>query len=86
MSSNENEKFSVGEHRVSITILRKTHSDLLVSQHTMERWFVSEETAVRALQDVASVFIESEATSDLRESNAADQRLEDDRERKDAEI
>lgn len=58
---------AIGDHRVAITILRKTTGDLLVSQHTMERWFVNEETAVRALQAVAAVFIETEASADERE-------------------
>lgn len=63
MADRKSEKFTVGDHRVSITILRKTTGDLVVSQHTMERWFIDEEMAVRALQAVATVFIESEEES-----------------------
>lgn len=62
-SVRKSEKSTIGDHRVSITILRKTYGDLIVSQHTMERWFIDEEMAVRALQAVATVFIESEEES-----------------------
>lgn len=51
---------TIGKQKVSVTITRKTDGDLLVSQHSSERWYVSDEAAVKAMSKVLEVFIEPE--------------------------
>lgn len=55
---------AIGSHKVSATFLRKTEGDLLVSQFSSERWFKSEEAAIRALGKLLEVFQEPEASLD----------------------
>lgn len=52
------EKHTVGSEKVSVTITRKTDGDLLVSQHSIERWFSSSASAANALRSVQEAFIE----------------------------
>jgi hypothetical protein len=51
---------TIGIEKVSVVITRKTAGDLLVSQHSSERWFRSEEAAREAMEQIMSVFIEAE--------------------------
>ena len=54
------EQYAIGEEKVSIIITRKTGRDLVVSQHSSERWFTSEQAAAEAMARVLSVFIETD--------------------------
>ena len=59
--SNMNEsQHTIGIEKVSVVITRKTTGDLLVSQHSSERWFRSEQAARNAMEQIMSVFIEAE--------------------------
>jgi hypothetical protein len=59
--SNMNEfQHTIGIEKVSVVITRKTAGDLLVSQHSSERWFRSEQAAREAMEQIMSVFIEAE--------------------------
>jgi hypothetical protein len=52
------EQHAVGQEKVSVTITRKTKGDLLVTQQSLERWFVAEQAAVDATRRVTDVFAE----------------------------
>ena len=49
-------EITVGQEKVSVTIVRKTDGDLIVSQHSSERWFDNAEDADRALGAVMAIF------------------------------
>jgi transcriptional regulator of met regulon len=49
---------TVGSQRLSMTVTRKTDGDLMVSQHSSERWFATEEDATEALRQVMEAFLE----------------------------
>jgi hypothetical protein len=51
-------RVTVGPERLSMTVTRKTGDDLIVSQHSSERWFTSESDATEALRQVMEAFIE----------------------------
>lgn len=55
---------TIGDEKISITIVRKTRGDKLVSQHSTERWFPSQEAAVSALQALVNVFIAAPSEPD----------------------
>ena len=58
---------TIGVEKVSVVITRKTIGDLLVSQHSSERWFRSEAAAREALENIMAVFIEAEPGEPERE-------------------
>lgn len=51
---------AIGPEKISLTVLRKTTGDLIVSQHSAERWFSSERAAVEALARIMTTFTEIE--------------------------
>jgi hypothetical protein len=51
-------KVTIGTERLSMTVTRKTEGDLIVSQHTSERWFGTEEDATEALRQIMEAFLE----------------------------
>lgn len=57
-----NVQHTVGPEKVSVTVTRKTHDDLLVSQHSSERWFKSAGAADAAQRRLLGIFVESETT------------------------
>jgi len=48
------EQHSIGEHKISVTIHRKTKGDLLVSQWSLERFFECEEDLIASLRILVS--------------------------------
>ena len=59
-------KITIGPERLSMTVTRKTGDDLVVSQHSSERWFRTEEDATEALRQVFEAFLEAVAgTSEI---------------------
>lgn len=51
-------KVTVGDERLSMTVTRKTKDDLLISQHSSERWFPTEKDATEALRQIMEAFLE----------------------------
>jgi hypothetical protein len=45
---------SIGDHKISVTIHRKTTGDRLVSQWSLERWFETEDDLIAALRILVS--------------------------------
>lgn len=54
-----------------MTVTRKTVGDLIVSQHSSERWFASEEDATEALRQVMEAFLEYFTGEPLHEAHQA---------------
>ncbi len=48
------EPHAIGADKLSVQITRKTTGDLVVSNHAIERFFVSEEDAVAMLQEIVA--------------------------------
>ena len=51
-------QYTVGVEKLSMTVTRKTAGDLIVSQHSSERWFANESDATEALRQIMEAFLE----------------------------
>lgn len=63
-------KITVGSERLSMTVTRKTVDDLIVSQHSSERWFENEQDATEALRQIMEAFLEHFTGTPVSHANA----------------
>jgi hypothetical protein len=58
MSLIERTNATVGDERLSVTVTRRTTGDKIVSVHSSERWFATEQEATEALRQIMEAFVE----------------------------
>lgn len=55
---------AIGETKLSITVIRKTHGDLVVSNYAIERYFGSEVECAQALAEIVEAVTNAPVTVD----------------------